>query len=156
MAPAIHKTASKSAAFTSAIATPVPFILKRDFLRPRASTSVPARTRATFSSGQPSAQRPQAMHSPAESESESGNIATGQPFLQRPQFFAQWLFLRENAENGSTGISENSAPKGQRNWQKKRSTNAMPTTMAASMHKAPVETPSMDPATMAAKAVHGL
>ena len=110
---------------------------------------------ATLERGQPSAQRPQAMHSPLRRSPRSGWTATGQRSWQRLHRLAQVGRLRRKCETGSTGSSEKTAPNGQRNWQKNRSSNAMPTITAASAPNATAEIPSTDPARRPAKAPHG-
>ena len=106
--------------------------------------------------GQPSAQRPQAMHSPDRRSARSGWMRTGQLSWQRLQPRAQLSRRRLKSETGNTGSSENMAPKGQRNWQKKRSTKAIPTMTAPSAAKAVGTMPSSERAVMPAKATQGL
>ena len=76
--------------------------------------------------GQVPTQASQAMHSPLRRLCSSSFRLTGQRLAQALQPGMQVSPLRWSCAKGSTGSSENTAPMGQRNWQKKRGCSAMP------------------------------
>ena len=68
----------------------------------------------------------QEMHSPSRNLSSPGLMHTGQFFRQAEHPLRHESLLLRIAENGIIGSIANTAPIGQRNWQKKRFCSAMP------------------------------
>lgn len=112
---------------------------------------------AIFFRGQFSTHRPQRMHSPSRMGVSPNFRLTGQFFRQSWQRGMQLSPLRFNLKNGSSGSRENTAPRGQRNWQKNLSFTAIPAISKRSKGKASPKAPTAKfPAVNRENTVHGL